>query len=333
MAAYDRLMSEQSAPTIPVIDLARPPAAVRTDLLAAYGEVGFAFLLGHGIDDRLVDEVFDASRRFHAMPVEAKLTIELDERHRGYIPINTSTDRNTELATVTKPNQSESFIMMRDAGSDDPAVVAGHYLAGPNQWPELSGFRAILERYHHGMSELGRRVVALFFDALGADDGPALADQWFDPATTWLRLLHYPPQEPQPGLYGSAPHVDYGAITILAQDEVGGLQVQATDGTWLDVPYRPGSFVLNTGSMMDRWSNGRLRATPHRVVNRSGRQRYSIPFFYDPDVTTVIEPLGCCVDDAHPARFEPELFGHFLRRELTAGYDRHASSGDVDPAV
>ena len=312
--------------SIPVVDLSRPPAAVGSDLLGAYGEVGFAYLVGHGIDDALVDEVFDASRRFHALSVDAKLAIELDDRHRGYIPINTSTDRNSELADVTKPNQSESFIMMREAGPDDPEVVAGRFLAGPNQWPELAGFRLVMERYHDSMSRLAARLMGMFFDALGASNGPALVDQWFAPATTWLRLLHYPPQEPQPDLYGSAPHVDYGAITILAQDEVGGLQVRDLDGSWLDVPHRPGSFVLNTGSMMVRWSNGRLKATPHRVINRSGRERYSIPFFYDPAVTTTVEPLPSCVDDSHPALHRPEIFGEFLRRELSAGYDRHAAS-------
>ena len=320
--------SSTANPTsIPVIDLARPPAEVRAELLAAYGEVGFAYLVSHGIETALVADVFAASQRFHALPVEAKLAIGLNDRHRGYIPINTSTDRNSELATVTKPNQSESFMMMREAGPDDPAVTAGHYLAGPNQWPELSGFRATLERYQVAITELGARVVGLFFDALGAEDGSDLVEQWFDPATTWLRLLHYPPQEPQPDLYGSAPHVDYGAVTILAQDEVGGLQVLAADGRWLDVPHRPGSFVLNTGSMMVRWSNGRLKATPHRVINRSGRERYSVPFFYDPAVTAVVEPLPCCIDARRPPRFEPELFGDFLRRELSAGYDRHATSG------
>ncbi len=311
--------------SIPVVDLEAPASTAGPDLLAAYGDVGFAYLVGHGIDDSLLADVFEASRRFHALPLQAKLAIELDGRHRGYIPINTSTDRNSELATVTKPNQSASFMMMRDAGPDDPEVREGRYLAGPNQWPALSGFRPTLECYHEAMSELGRRLMALFFDALGAADGSDLVERWFSPATTWLRLLHYPPRTPQPGLYGSAPHVDYGAITILAQDDVGGLQVQTPGGGWLDVPHRPGTFVLNTGSMMVRWSNGRLRSTPHRVINRSGRERYSIPFFYDPHVLTVVEPLPCCVDDRDPPRFEPERFGDFVRRELTAGYDRHAT--------
>lgn len=310
--------------SIPLVDLGRPPAELSSDLLRVYGDVGFAYLEGHGIDDELVADVFDASRRFHSLPPSSKLDIAVNDMHRGYIPINTSTDRNSALARVTRPNQSSSFMMMREATDDDPDVAAGRYLAGPNQWPELSGFRPTLERYHDAMSELGARIVSAFFDALGVD-GPALARQWFSPPTTWLRLLHYPSLDPQPGLYGSAPHHDYGAITLLAQDEVGGLQVRATDGTWIDVPYRPHAFVLNTGSMMVRWSNGRLRATPHRVINRSGRERYSIPFFFDPHVIAVVEPVPSCVDENNPALFQGEEFGDFLRRELTAGYDHHAS--------
>ncbi len=317
-----------SGPSIPVVDFDESRPGLNRALLDAYGDVGFAYVVGHGIDDALLAEVFDASHRFHALPMASKMAIELDARHRGYIPIATSTDRNSELATVTKPNQSESFMMMREAGPDDPDVTAGRYLAGPNQWPDLPGFRSTLECYHQAMSELGARLIAAFFDALGAPDGAALVEQWFDPATTWLRLLHYPPQPPVPDLYGSAPHVDYGAVTILAQDEVGGLQVRAGDGNWIEVPYRAGAFVLNTGSMMVRWSNGRLQATPHRVINRSGRERYSIPFFYDPGVATVIEPLPSCVDDGHPAKFEGEVFGDFLHRELTAGYDRHSAADD-----
>ena len=309
------------AVSIPVVDLTSDEAAVQADLLAAYGSVGFAYLVGHGVADELVAEVFEASRRFHALPLETKMAIELNDLHRGYIPINTSTDRNSELAEVTKPNRSASFMMMREAGGRDPDVVAGAFLAGPNQWPDLDGFRPVLERYHRAMVDLAARVVDLLMRALGEDAVPKGA---FDPPTTWLRLLHYPPQPPDPDLYGSAPHVDYGAITVLAQDAVGGLQVQTPGGSaWIDVPPRRLAFVLNTGSMMRRWSNGRLLATPHRVINRSGRERYSVAFFFDPGVATVIEPLPSCVGPDRPARYEPVNFGQFLRAELTAGYDRH----------
>lgn len=309
---------------IPVVDLgAHDQAALGAELLRIYSTIGFGYVVGHGVDDSLVAAVFEQSRRFHALPHAAKMAIELDRRHRGFIPIDTSTDVTSSLATVTRPNQSESFMMMREAGPADPAVLAGHYLAGPNQWPDLPGFREVLEGYHHAMVELSHRIVVCLADALG-DAGGAIAGS-FHPPTTWLRLLRYPPRPvaAPDDLYGSAPHVDFGCVTVLAQDSRGGLQVATPDGRWVDAPPMAGSFVVNVGSMVHRWSNGRLLATPHRVINSSGAERYSVPFFYDPDVTTVIEPLPCCVDAQHPARFEPLVFGDFLRHELEASYERH----------
>lgn len=310
--------------SIPVVDLSRPESLIEADLMAAYGTVGFAYLVGHEVDDSDIEAVFAEAKRFHGLPGEAKRAIALDHNHRGFIAIDTSTDVASELATVTKPNQSESFMMMREAAPDDPDVVNGVYLAGPNQWPDLDGFRPVLERYHDQMVALGRRLIDRFMAALGQSGPPAGA---FDRPTTWLRLLHYPPSPPDadPDLYGSAPHVDFGAITVLAQDDVGGLQVRTIDQTWIDVPPQAGAFVMNTGSVMRRWSNGRLPATPHRVINRSGRERYSVPFFFDPHVDMLIKPLPGMVDDGQGARFGPVRFGDVLRAELAAGYDRHAA--------
>ncbi len=298
--------------SIPVIDLEAGDGVVARDLRAAYGEVGFAYLVGHGVSDALIESTFALSRHFHALPLVDKMAIELNDRHRGYIAINTSTDRNSELAAVTEPNQSASFMMM-----------TGDYLAGANQWPDLEGFRSGIECYHEALMAVAVRVIDAMMAALGEPAAPSGA---FDRPTTWLRLLHYPPSDAGHGVYGSAPHVDYGAITLLAQDDVGGLQVQDPTGDWIDVPPRRGAFVLNTGSLMRRWSNDRLRATPHRVINRSAQQRYSIPFFFDPHPDTVVAPLPSCVSAGRPARYEPLLVGDFLAAELRVGYDRHAET-------
>ena len=127
--------------SIPVIDAAALGSAGEAGLVAAfaaaYGTAGFGYIVNHGIDPALVDAVFDASRRFHALPMAAKMAVELDRAHRGYIPIDASTDVTTKLAVVTKPNQSASFMMMREDAVADPAV----YLSGPNRWPDLGGFR------------------------------------------------------------------------------------------------------------------------------------------------------------------------------------------------
>ncbi len=308
---------------IPVIDLAS--GHVVDDFRAAYSEVGFAYLAGHDVPQALIDDAFAAAAAFHAQPAPKKMAIELNELHRGFIPINTSTDRKSTLAKVRKPNQSESFMMMREAGPDDPDVLAGAYLAGPNQWPELAGFREAVVGYEQAMLQLSERLVEIISVVLGDSAGEVMGS--FERPTTWLRLLHYPPQPPTTpdDVYGSAPHTDFGFITLLAQDDVGGLQVQSPDGEWIDAPPRPGTFVMNVGQMLHQWSNGLLRATPHRVINRSGRERYSVPFFYDPNVATVIAPLPSCTSADNPPRFQPVAFGEYLRAELRAGYQRHAT--------
>lgn len=299
--------------------------------LKAYGTTGFGYIVNHGIDPGLIEAVFEASRRFHALPGTAKMAVELNQLHRGFIPINTSTDVNSKLADVKKPNQSESFMMMREDGPDSPDVLAGAYLAGPNQWPApnpaLGDFRETVTAYHDALSGLGRRLMRLAALAIGAEAEQILAA--FERPTTWLRLLHYPPSPPTgpDDLFGSAPHTDFGCLTILAQDDVGGLQVQTPAGAWIDAPVIPGAFVVNVGDMLHRWSNGRLLSTPHRVINRSGRERYSCPFFFDPNVGTEIVPLPSCVTPQRPAAFKPVNFGDFLRTELEAGYDRHKPSG------
>ena len=318
--------------SIPIVDLTLLDGGdlgrqqVADALRVAYGEVGFAYLVGHRIDAELTDAVFAASVAFHALSLDRKMAIELDQNHRGYIPIASSTDRTSTLAEVTKPNQSASFMMMGDDLLDSVDVAADTYLAGPNQWPELAGFREPVEAYHAAMCELGHRIVDVVSYVLGDRQG-VLASAFITP-TTWLRLLHYPPVPTTVAaddLYGSAPHRDFGCITILAQDDVGGLQVRDRDGAWIDVPPVPGAFVMNVGDMLHRWSNGRLLSTPHRVINRAGRERYSVPFFFDPHMSTEIAPLQSCVDETHPSRFEPIEFATFVRRELTASYDHHQS--------
>lgn len=311
---------------IPVIDLAPLIKGQNTQQLArdfatAYGETGFAYVINHGIDAALRAAIFEASERFHALAEADKQKIALNENHRGYIALNTSTDVNSDLAEVTKPNQSSSFMMMREDAKPDPAV----YLSGPNQWPDLAGFRSICEDYVRAMTTLGRQLMGVALDALEIEDRSIMAA--FEEPTLWLRLLHYPPQPPQSpdDLYGSAPHKDFGCLTLLAQDDVGGLQVQTPKGDWIDAPPMKDAFVVNVGDMLHRMSNGRLLSTPHRVINKTGKERYSVPFFFDPHVSTEITPLA---GTGNP-KFEPINFGAFLRSELEAGYDAHQNSDDA----
>ena len=285
------------------------------DFFSAYNTYGFGYIINHGIEKTLIEQLFQVSKQFHSQPLSEKMRVALDHNHRGYIAINTSTDVNSKLADVKKPNQSESFMMMREDKSELPDV----YLSGPNQWPKLENFKEVLEKYTFNMTKLGRNLMRLALLSSGVKDLSVM--QSLDTPTIWLRLLRYPPisKNSPSDLYGSAPHTDFGCLTILAQDEIGGLQVQTREGEWIDVPKLEGSFVVNVGDMLSRYTNGLLRSTPHRVINKSGKERFSCPFFFDPHTNAIVQPLK----GTGKPKFSPIKFGEFLREELEASYEKH----------
>ena len=172
----------------------------------------------------------------------------------------------------------------------------------------------------HEVDRLGRYIVRLIAISLGL---PATSlDHHFDHPTTFLRALHYPPQPPaDDDQMGSAPHTDYGIITLLAQDDSGGLQVRPRGGDWIEAPPIENTYVLNVGDMLARWTNGRFVSTPHRVINRSGGDRYSLPYFLDPSMDAVIECLPTCTDAEHPPLHPPVPYGEYLMERLNKNYD------------
>lgn len=313
--------------TIPLVDLSKDAAEIVVAIRRAYGEVGFAYLVGHDIPRPLLDAAFEHSRRFHELPLEEKLALHVNEWHRGYLPLAESKIVASTIQRATKPNRSESLMIMHEVDPGDPLRVDDAF-AGPNQWPAIDGFRQAVTAYESWARLVAGRLVDLFEQALETPAG-SLA-RHFGAPTTFLRLLHYPPQEPDgpDDEFGSNPHTDYGFLTLLAQDTTGGLQVRAPDGvTWLDVPPRADALVLNVGDIGERWSNGRLRSTPHRVVNRTGSDRYSIPYFFDPAASALVEPLASCVGADGP-RFQPIVYGEYLLGKLNAnhGYRRRERS-------
>lgn len=309
---------------LPVIDLGglgtpARDAAIARELDAAFGGIGFAYFANTPISQAQQDAIFAASRAFHALPMDAKRAIAMNEFHRGYMAPKTSVIQTSSVAKVTKPNDSESFMFMHEVPPDDPRF--GLPLQGPNQWPaELPGFRAEVLGYQAAMEAFCRallRPVALALD-LPAD----YLLPFFAKPTTFLRLLHYPPQPADAAAdeFGSAPHTDYGFLTLLLQDMSGGLEVRRKDGAWLRATPVRGTYVVNVADMLARWTNGRWQSTPHRVKNLSGNDRYSCPYFFDMDMDATVAVLPSCVDAANPPRHPPVLYGDYLLERLNKNY-------------
>jgi isopenicillin N synthase-like dioxygenase len=306
-------------PALPIIDFAiADDRSLARQLDAAFTGIGFCYLRGIGVDPAVVEGVFAASRHFHALPRPAKDAIAMNRFHRGYMAPKTSLIETSTVARVTRPNDSESFMLMHEVAPDDPRY--GRPLDGPNQWPDLAGFRPAVEAYAQAMEAFCQRLLPVLAQALD------LPRDWFAPhfrqPTTFLRLLHYPPQpaDAPDDAFGSAPHTDYGFVTILAQDERGGLEVRRRDGTWLPAPPIPDTWVVNVADMLARWTNGRWQSTPHRVKNLSGADRYSCPWFFDPAMDSVVAVLPTCQDAANPAKFPPVRYGDYLLERLDRNY-------------
>lgn len=276
---------------------------------------------------------FEASRRFHESPLEQKQSLAINAFHRGYMGMATSTIVTSSVAKVTRPNMSESLMLMHELPPDDPGLRASLPLQGPNQWPQwLPEFRPAMTQYIGEVDALGRYVVRLIAMSLGLE--ATALDHHFDHPTTFLRALHYPPQAPlENEQMGSAPHTDYGIITLLAQDDSGGLQVRPRGGDWIEAPPIADTYVLNVGDMLARWTNDRFVSTPHRVINRSGGDRYSLPYFLDPGMDALIECVPSCTDDTHPPLYPPVRYGDYLMERLNKNYDYRRDTPTVGAAA
>jgi len=313
---------------LPIVDLAGlGHAATGEDLAglrslgAAFDEAcrafGFCYIVNHGVEQALIDRAFAMSAAFHALPLEEKQQIKINTAHRGYMGMASSLIVTSSIEKAVRPNLSESFMLMHEIAPEDEA----HPLDGPNQWPARPAeFREAVGAYDSALQHLSRQMTHMIAVALGLP--PEGLDPHFERPTTFLRLLHYPPSPPGAGdkQYGSAPHTDYGFITILAQDQQGGLQVRGPDNRWIDATPLRGAFVVNIGDMGSRWSNGRWPSTPHRVINRSGGDRYSMPYFFDPNADVTVACLPSCCPPDRPARFEPVRYGDYLMMRIDANY-------------
>ena len=324
----------RSIPIIDIGNLASPDPQAQQALAASIRDAavtaGFLYVANHGIDASAVADVFEANRRFHAWPDERKARLRQNRWHRGYMGFGDSKlASSANFAPARRANRMESLMNRHEVAPDHPDVLAGRPLQGPNQWPDDAWICAAIRRYDAAIADLGQRLLPLL--SIAAGESPDFFPSFFRPASTALRLIHYPPSpanRPE-DLFGSHPHTDYGFLTMLAQDEVGGLEVQAIDGHWIPAPPIPGTFVINIGDAFARWTNDSFRSTPHRVINASAeRDRYSVAMFFDPNLDAMIEtrPQHC---GGRPARYAPIRYGDYYSARLDANYARYDSSGVV----
>jgi isopenicillin N synthase-like dioxygenase len=279
-----------------VIDMAplfQPDAADKLAVVDAIGRAaardGFFYVSGHGVGAETIARLQSEAHAFFALPEAEKAQIAMMHggvAWRGWFPLN------GEL-TSGQPDRKEGIYFGEELGRDDPRVLAAWPMHGANLWPTRpAGLRLAVEAYIAETSHAASVLMQGVSLALGLAEN-YFAEAYLRRPTVLFRIFRYPPEEI--GSWGVGEHTDYGLLTLLAQDQWGGLQVR-TDTGWIDAPPIAGTLVCNVGDMLERLSGGQFISAPHRVLNRSGKDRLSFPLFFDPDfkavMTPAVEPVG-----------------------------------------
>ena len=315
--------------SIPVIDLKYALHAGHAGLeqvVAALREAamssGFFYVKNHGVSAELIAQQFALTAEIFALPLSSKLKYDqsLSASHLGFEQL--AAQRSDATA---KADLKEGFYCGKDYAADHPYVLAQYQGYGINQWPsvEVPHMQATCQAYIQALEVLAKRLMQLLALSLN------LAEDYFDaccadPMLT-LKMLRYPPHPVDADAYsfGVGAHTDWGSITILAQDDCGGLEVCLPDGRWVAAPPIAGTFVVNLGDLIPRWTNGLYHSNPHRVRNlfSKGRARYSIPFFYGPNYLTAISALPGTVAIGEQYRYMPCTAGEHMEEMYLRAYD------------
>jgi len=301
---------QDSQPQIPVVDLSAMAGGAqdRNEVAARIGlacrEFGFFYIVGHGVDEDLQHRLEALSRQFFAEDLQTKLRIGMTRggrAWRGYFPVG------GEL-TAGKPDMKEGIYFGAELPDDHPLVRAGTPLHGPNLFPSgMPELRSVVLAYMAALTRVGHSLMAAISLSLGMEESYFDRHYTADPLILF-RIFNYPAPSHERGCeasLGVGEHTDYGLLTILKQDMSGGLEVKIKS-RWIAAPPLPNSFVCNIGDMLDRLTGGRYLSTPHRVLNRSGHDRLSFPFFFDPNFAAEVRPLesGAATIDNREERWD-----------------------------
>ena len=290
-------------------------------------KIGFFYLSGHGVSQALIDQTFAEARRFHSLPRAVKRRIPMVPRigYRG------PEDAHGTPGSTYAKSLTSIFVIHRERRPDDPSVIPNHPFHGPNVWPEdLPGYRERVLEYYATIDQLSKRMMPLWAAAL--ELSPDYFDDAFSEPYTSLRLACYPVQsdaekDAAAGQYGIAPHTDNSLMTILAQTNVPGLAIEMPSGEWRVADILPGTFMVNTGNMLVRWSNDQFLSTKHRVLNAAKVERYSIPVFIGPKRDAIIECLPSCTGPDRPPRYPPIRYEDLMHWYFMSGGVEEKSVG------
>ena len=279
--------------------------------------IGFFYIKNHQIPKDHLSVLIPLVQEFFNLPLEEKMKIHISKSDifRGYTPLG------KEL-TNEKFDWHECVDFGLDLEPSHPEVIEGKKLVGPNQWPENQhNFRKVLEKHWDLMIILGRRITEGLAISLG------LSKNYFAPfmckSHSYMRISNYPPykkiQEENIG-DGIGAHIDYGFLTILLQNNIGGLEIKNSNNEWIKAPIIPGTFLINIGHMIQRWTNDYYKATIHRVIPPKNETRCSLPFFFEPDFDTVVAPINKFYSADNLPRYKPIHFGDYLERTFETSY-------------
>ncbi|GAD96929.1 isopenicillin N synthetase, putative [Paecilomyces variotii No. 5] len=349
----DQVKESVSFNEIPVIDFTRPQQELIRSLQDACTRVGFFYISNHGISQSIINKVFSSTEEFFKLDTEIKEQIHFKKGNAlcGYEGI-----QNVYTDETRKPDLNEAFSwryspdldpLQGQSGSSQTGTVAkkdsndNFLVSGQNLWPETKPeLRIAITKYYGEVLQLARRLIRLFALVLGLPE--TYFDEMMQRPGSMGKILHYPPQpasDPDPPL-GIGAHTDIECFTILCQGgKVPALQVLNPNGEWILAPPIPGTFVVNIGDMLARWSNDTFRSTIHRVLNITGQERYSLPVFIGPSYETIIKPLETCLIDG--AKYDPVSAGLYVWKRLAVSrlerdeYERQLAKmeSDLEPII
>ncbi len=304
--------------SLPVVDLgpflagdASATIELARDLREIAGGLGFLCVVNHGVPPQVVHDIEDRARELFALPEATKLAVQVDQHERGYLPFRSTVVRESRYHDKAQIDFYEAFNYGTEYADDDPEVIAGTRLFGRNRWPDgAPGLPAAALAYTDHLDRLGRSLLPLWTEALGLE-----ADYfapYFTEAHGYVRLIHYPPK-PELALdeYGLGAHSDTCFMTFLPRENEPGIQIMDADGAWFWPQIPDDGIMVNFGQFLERWSNGQVRATPHRVIPPLAGHRYSLPFFFSANLGQRCACLPSCQGPGNPPQYEPMSFQEF----------------------